>query len=243
MKRTLVTCGWLVTGDDRLGDFRNGELLLAGNRIEAVGRNLGTTADETIDASDKIVMPGLVNAHMHTWQTGLRGIAGDWMSPEYMQNIHGNLGTRYTPEDNYLGNLMGALAQIDGGERGARQRAVCEDAGTLDRGAALGARRRRPRFPHRGSDRHTIARQEGRPRHVARRRSQPLPGSRSGSERRRAGDAGNVDTVIVDGVVRKRDGRLLFPADVMGKRMTELAESAARIMREGGIADRALNRA
>ena len=146
MKRTLVTCGWLVTGDDRLGDFRNGELLLAGNRIEAVGRNLGATADETIDASDKIVMPGLVNAHMHTWQTGLRGIAGDWMSPEYMQNIHGNLGTRYTPEDNYLGNLMGALAQIDGGERGARQRAVCEDARTLDRGAALGARRRRPRF-------------------------------------------------------------------------------------------------
>jgi 5-methylthioadenosine/S-adenosylhomocysteine deaminase len=53
--------------------------------------------------------------------------------------------------------------------------------------------------------------------------------------------AGNVDTVIIDGVVRKRDGHLLFPADVLRTRMTELAESAARIMREGGIVDRALN--
>lgn len=115
MKRTLIACGWLVTGDSQLGSFRNGELLLAGDHIEAVGRNLGATADETVDASDKIVLPGLVNAHMHTWQTGLRGIAGDWMTAQYMQNIHGNLGTRYTPEDNYLGNLIGALAQIDGG--------------------------------------------------------------------------------------------------------------------------------
>lgn len=115
MKRVLVKCGWLVTVDDRLGDFKDAELLYAGNRIEAVGKNLNATADEVIDASDKIVMPGLVNAHMHTWQTALRGIAAEWLTPQYMATIHGNLATRYTPEDNYLGNLMGALAQIDCG--------------------------------------------------------------------------------------------------------------------------------
>ena len=69
MKRVLIRCGWLVTLDAKLGDFRSGEILLTGNRIEAIGRNLGAKADETIDASDKIVMPGLVNAHMHTWET------------------------------------------------------------------------------------------------------------------------------------------------------------------------------
>jgi 5-methylthioadenosine/S-adenosylhomocysteine deaminase len=115
MKRVLVRCGWLVTLDGKLGDFRNGELLFSGSRIEAVGRNLGATADEVIDASDKIVMPGLVNAHMHTWQTGLRGIASEWMGPDYFKYVHGNLATLYKPEDNYLGNLVGALAQIDAG--------------------------------------------------------------------------------------------------------------------------------
>ena len=74
MKRVLIKCGWLVTLDPKIGDFKGGELLLNGNRIEAVGTNLNAAADETIDATDKIVMPGLVNAHMHTWETALRGI-------------------------------------------------------------------------------------------------------------------------------------------------------------------------
>ena len=41
MKRVLIRCGWLVTLDPEIGDFRNGEILFSGNRIEAVGRNLG----------------------------------------------------------------------------------------------------------------------------------------------------------------------------------------------------------
>jgi cytosine/adenosine deaminase-related metal-dependent hydrolase len=47
--------------------------------------------------------------------------------------------------------------------------------------------------------------------------------------------AGNVDTVIVDGELRKKDGRLTFPADVLQSRIAELTESGARIMREGGF--------
>jgi 5-methylthioadenosine/S-adenosylhomocysteine deaminase len=115
MKRVLIKCGWLVTLDSRIGNFKGGELLFSGNRIEAVGRNLNATADETIDASRMIVMPGLVNAHMHTWETALRGIGAEWMSLDYFKHVHGNLATRYKPEDNYLANLVGALAQIDAG--------------------------------------------------------------------------------------------------------------------------------
>lgn len=115
MKRVLIKCGWLVTLDPKIGEIRNGELLYSGNSIEAAGRNLGATADETIDASDKIVMPGLVNAHMHTWETALRGIGAEWMSADYFKHVHSNLATRYKPDDNYVANLMGSLAQIDAG--------------------------------------------------------------------------------------------------------------------------------
>ena len=45
--------------------------------------------------------------------------------------------------------------------------------------------------------------------------------------------AGNVDTVIIDGVVRKQNGKLTFPADVLRKRLAELTASGERIMREG----------
>src|SRR6185436_7374607 len=55
MQRVLIKCGWLVTLDPGIGDFKGGELLFRGNRIEAVGRRLDAAADEVIDATDKIV--------------------------------------------------------------------------------------------------------------------------------------------------------------------------------------------
>jgi cytosine/adenosine deaminase-related metal-dependent hydrolase len=62
-----------------------------------------------------IALPGLVNAHLHTFQSALRGLGSDWTAQQYFRHQAGDLSTRYTPEDNYLGNLMGALNQIDHG--------------------------------------------------------------------------------------------------------------------------------
>jgi cytosine/adenosine deaminase-related metal-dependent hydrolase len=58
-------------------------------------------------------MPGLVNAHIHTWEYQLRGIGSDWVGiRDYHANLHKNLATRYQARDVYLGNLLGALNQI-----------------------------------------------------------------------------------------------------------------------------------
>ena len=61
------------------------------------------------------MLPGLINGHLHTWQSALRGIAGDWTVARYMQAMHRGLATLYRPEDIYIANLMGALNQINGG--------------------------------------------------------------------------------------------------------------------------------
>jgi 5-methylthioadenosine/S-adenosylhomocysteine deaminase len=45
--------------------------------------------------------------------------------------------------------------------------------------------------------------------------------------------AGNVDTVIIDGEFRKRHGKLTFDEATLRRRLAELTESGARIMREG----------
>ena len=115
MKRTLIDCGWLVSMDDAIGDHRNARLLIEGSRIVAAGRGVEATADEVIDARDMIVMPGLIDAHIHTWQAGLRAIGSEWLGPDYHANIHANLATHYGPDDNYIGNLVGALGHIDSG--------------------------------------------------------------------------------------------------------------------------------
>ncbi len=116
MKRTLIKNGTIVTVDPQLGDIAGGDILIEGERIAAVGRNLAASDAEVIDASRMIVIPGLVNTHIHTWEFAVRGIGADWVSGrDYHGNMHGNLATRYTAEDNRVSNLIGALNQIDGG--------------------------------------------------------------------------------------------------------------------------------
>ncbi|WP_439574838.1 amidohydrolase family protein [Phreatobacter sp.] len=113
--RTLIRCGWLVTQDGTPGAMRDAWLVMAGDRIEALGQGTPPPCDDEIDATGMIVMPGLVNMHLHTFQAGFRAVGAEWLGPDYFRNFYGDTATRFTPEDNYLGTLFGALNQLDQG--------------------------------------------------------------------------------------------------------------------------------
>jgi cytosine/adenosine deaminase-related metal-dependent hydrolase len=114
MKRKWVKGGHVLSMDDRIGSGRF-DILINGSRIEAVSRDLQGVDAEMIDASGCIVIPGLVNAHLHTWQTALRGIASNWTLPHYFRSVHAGLATLFSPDDLYIGTLVGALNQLNAG--------------------------------------------------------------------------------------------------------------------------------
>jgi 5-methylthioadenosine/S-adenosylhomocysteine deaminase len=114
-RRILIRDAIVVTMDDDLGDFRPGSILIEGDRIAAIGADLQVADAEIIEAAEFIVIPGLVNAHMHSWQTGLRGAAANWTLLEYFRWVHAGLATRFQPEDIYIATLAGALNQINCG--------------------------------------------------------------------------------------------------------------------------------
>lgn len=91
------------------------DLLVDGDRIAEMGQITPPEGAEVVDASRLILLPGLVNAHLHTWQTNLRGMAGNWTFGRYLQAMHQGLATAYAPEDIALSNRIGALTQINGG--------------------------------------------------------------------------------------------------------------------------------
>jgi cytosine/adenosine deaminase-related metal-dependent hydrolase len=101
--------------DRKVGDFDRGDILIEDDKIIKVAQTIRAPNAAVIDANGMIVMPGFVNAHIHTWQTGLRGIAGNWSIPEYLHGMHANISPRYTANDTYLGNLIGSLNQINNG--------------------------------------------------------------------------------------------------------------------------------
>jgi cytosine/adenosine deaminase-related metal-dependent hydrolase len=89
-----------------------GDILIDGDRIAEIGLNLSDDAAEVVELTDRIIIPGLVNAHMHTWQTGLRGACADWALFDYLREMHENIGPRFKPEDVRVATLAGALNQL-----------------------------------------------------------------------------------------------------------------------------------
>jgi 5-methylthioadenosine/S-adenosylhomocysteine deaminase len=113
--RILIRDGIVVTMDETLGVLRRGSLLIENDRIAAIAPDLEVADAEIIDATNFIVVPGLINAHMHTWQTALRGAATDWTLLEYFRWMHAGLATRFSPEDIHIATLAGAWNQINCG--------------------------------------------------------------------------------------------------------------------------------
>lgn len=115
MARTLIRSATILTMDDRLGDLVGADLLVEGDRIAAIGPDIAVSDAEIVDGRGRIVIPGLINAHIHTWQTALRGFAANWTLPEYFRRMHAGLATLFRPEDIYIATLMGALNQVNFG--------------------------------------------------------------------------------------------------------------------------------
>ena len=115
MTARLIRGGIVVSMDPAIGELRRGDVLVEGGLIKAVAERVDAPGAEVIDASGCIVLPGLVNAHQHTWQTALRGVAGNWTILEYFHHVHAGLATKFRPEDIYIATLVGALNQMNCG--------------------------------------------------------------------------------------------------------------------------------
>lgn len=67
-----------------------------------------------IDARGRIVMPGLINAHTHSFQTLIRGVFEDLGLIPWLQKIYGS-GAVLTPEECLVSAKLGALEMIRSG--------------------------------------------------------------------------------------------------------------------------------
>ena len=114
MTRTLIQNATVITMD-KAGVMPAADILITDSRITQIAPHIEAHDAEKIDATGCIVIPGLINAHMHTWQTALRGVAANWTLPEYFKKMHAGLATAFDPEDLHIATLVGALNQLNNG--------------------------------------------------------------------------------------------------------------------------------
>ncbi|NCP88379.1 MAG: amidohydrolase [Anaerolineae bacterium CG_4_9_14_3_um_filter_57_17] len=77
----LLINAHILTMDEEMRQYHSGAIAIRGDSILAVGAQTeilaAYTATQTVDCGEKILMPGLVNAHTHVPMTLLRGLADD----------------------------------------------------------------------------------------------------------------------------------------------------------------------
>src|SRR5437762_12279486 len=97
----------------------DGDVLIEDGRIKRVGRSDGRTAGRskptTIDCSGLIVLPGLVQAHIHLCQTLFRGLADDLSLENWLAKRIWPLEAAHTEASIHASAMLGAAELLLGG--------------------------------------------------------------------------------------------------------------------------------
>jgi len=119
LESILIEHGVVVTLDARRRVISDGAVMIEGSKITAVGKTdelHGMCAPEhTIDASRKLVIPGLIDCHVHVAQALIRGCADDvalidWLG-KYVWPLQGN----YDAKDGEVSAKLCMLEMIKSG--------------------------------------------------------------------------------------------------------------------------------
>jgi 5-methylthioadenosine/S-adenosylhomocysteine deaminase len=113
--QTLLRNGTVITAAAAGEVLVGADILISNGKIAAIGHGLEAGDAEVIDITGRIVLPGFVDTHRHTWQSVIREIASDWSLTEYLAGLHTGLSKYFRPEDTYAGNYLGALEALDSG--------------------------------------------------------------------------------------------------------------------------------
>ncbi len=120
MNTILIENGAVLTVDDA-GTLHNpGYVYIEDAKIAAVGagaapESLRAVADQRIDATHMAVMPGMVNAHTHLFQTFLRGLADDKPLLDWLAAAIWPVAQALTEEEAYIAAKLGLVENIRSG--------------------------------------------------------------------------------------------------------------------------------
>jgi 5-methylthioadenosine/S-adenosylhomocysteine deaminase len=114
----LITGATIVTMDPDRHVVENGFIAVRGDEIVAIGQNAamqypkGITAKTRVDASGKLIVPGLINGHTHIPMTLMRGLKDDVTLDDWLRKFIFPAEARNVTEDYVRWGSRLALAEM-----------------------------------------------------------------------------------------------------------------------------------
>ncbi len=113
----LIPCGCILTMNDKGDVLRNTTIVSEEGKIKALLPNSEARTAypdaEIVDASNKVVIPGLVNVHMHSNLT--RGFGDNMALYAWHEAIAETVGMETSPEEMQMGALISYLEAVKSG--------------------------------------------------------------------------------------------------------------------------------
>ena len=112
--KTLIKNGLVLLWDGAGWKIEEKNILIDGNCIASVTADGCDNPDRIIDASGKLVMPGLINAHTHAYMTIHRNVADDLVLFDWLDVVQ-RIEDFMTEEDVYWTTLLAIIEMIRSG--------------------------------------------------------------------------------------------------------------------------------
>ena len=111
---TLIRNGLVLLVDGAGWKTEKKDIRIDGNRIVRVGEDLPAEGCTVIDATDRLVIPGLINAHTHAYMTMHRNYADDLAFFDWLDKVQ-QVEDGMAEEDIYWATLLAIIEMIRSG--------------------------------------------------------------------------------------------------------------------------------
>jgi cytosine/adenosine deaminase-related metal-dependent hydrolase len=111
----VIKNGAVVTMDPSRRVLAQGSVAIDDGKIVDIGENLQVEAERVIDAAGRVVLPGLINAHTHVYQSLIEGIGYDMHFDPWNWRFLFPVVSRITPQHAEVSAELAALEMIKSG--------------------------------------------------------------------------------------------------------------------------------
>ncbi len=97
-------------------EIKETSIYIEGNKITAIGSAPeGFMEDKVIDGKDKLVIPGLINCHTHSYMAFMRNVADDLSFMDWLFGTIDPIEQKMTDEDTYWGACLAIIEMMKSG--------------------------------------------------------------------------------------------------------------------------------
>ena len=115
MKILIKNCNLISMSENRKKYEPNIDILIEDNKIKRIEKNINEDCEKVINASGKVVMPGLINTHSHISMSIFRETVDGLKTQDWLTQKIWPMEDKLTNEDIYYATMLSCIEMIETG--------------------------------------------------------------------------------------------------------------------------------